>query len=113
MSEPATVKTCPGGEKCHSYSESLPEGWFEGTDYLGGPDYGVQYCAEHHAELLPGGEVVPMVPLEQAVDALIAAVQECPAYTDGDCLRGCNTPEGSDACREALRKHLTLRRKRP
>jgi len=102
MSDDATVKTCPGGKKCHFYSESMPEGWFEGgsMEYLGGPQYGVQYCGEHHAELLPGGEVVPMVPLEKAVDGVIL----CPIDDAGGCqvVGKC----GSPACRAALAEYL-------
>lgn len=89
------TKTCPKG--CHTFSETM-DGWFDGYEYLGGPQYGPQYCAASDYKLLPGGEVVEMVSLELAVGTLL----------DGCGWRGdyCGESCGSDKCKELWREHL-------
>ena len=83
----ATVKTCPKG--CHVYkvwSDDEP-GWMERIDedddlflayakpcsVVPGGEQDMVYCERSHAELLPGGEVVEMVPLETAVGSHVLA----------------------------------------
>lgn len=103
------TKTCPGGEKCHWWNGTYWMAWSESCDAwisIAQPHEST-YCFAHNCRLDPGGECVPMVPLERAVEVGMMSFTSDDICDLVDCL---HVPCASEKClqliREALRAHL-------